>query len=77
MVATERNQGRIVIVANKVACDEDVARIEAAFRGHTIMVVPADDVVDRADRQGLSPLDINPDAPAIAALELVAAALAS
>jgi len=75
MVATERDQGRIVIVANKVSDAQDKARIEAEFEGQTIMVVPADDVVDQADRQGLSPLDINPDAPAVAALELVASTL--
>ena len=75
LVATERNQGRIMIVANKVADDEDLARIQAAFEGHTIMVVPVDDVVDRADREGLSPLDVDPSAPAIAALERVAAAI--
>lgn len=74
-VATERRQGRLVIVANKIGDDEDLARITAVFGGHTVMTVPADEVVDRADRQGQSPLDVDPSAPAIAALEKVASAL--
>jgi len=74
-VATERQQGHIVIVANKIADDEDLTRITTAFHGQVIMAVPADDVVDRADRHGLSPLDVDPSAPAIEALEALASRL--
>ncbi len=74
-VAIERDQGRVLIIANKVANDDDVANITAEFPDQTILAVPNDDVVDRADREGLSPIDIDPEAPAVAAIGLVAAAL--
>ena len=56
-VAEERGQGRLALVANKVADDQDLARIAAAFAGRELIVVPDDPDVDRADRDGCSPLD--------------------
>lgn len=68
LVALERQQGRITIVANKVADDEDEARVRAAFDTHHVVTVPVDQVVIDADRQGKSPMDINPNAPAVNAI---------
>ena len=41
-VATERNQGRVVIAANKVADAEDEERLRAAFPGREIVMIPED-----------------------------------
>ena len=72
LVATERQQGQITIVANKVADGDDADRIRAAFADHRVVTVPVDPVVVVADRQGASPVDVGPDAPAVAAIgELV------
>ena len=68
-VADEQRQGRVVVVANKVTDDGDRARIEEAFAGRTLVVVPDDPAVDTADRLGVSPVDHEPGAPAVAALE--------
>lgn len=67
-VATERSQGHITVVANKVANDEDDARVRSMFAEYDVVTVPADPVVVKADRQGISPLDLDSDAPAMAAI---------
>ena len=74
-VADEQRQGRVVVVANKVSDDDDRARIDEAFAGRTLVVVPDDPAVDTADRLGVSPVDHEPGAPAVAALESLADAL--
>lgn len=68
-VADEQRQGRVVVVANKVAGDDDRARIEEAFGDRVVVVVPEDPAIDTADRLGVSPVDHKPQAPAVAALE--------
>lgn len=74
-VADEQRQGRVVVVANKVSDDDDRARIGEAFAGRRMVVVPDDPAVDTADRLGVSPLDHEPGAPAVAALERLVDAL--
>ena len=74
-VADEQRQGRVVVVANKVSDDDDRARIDEAFAGRTLVVVPDDPAVDTADRLGVSPVDHEPQAPAVAALESLVDAL--
>jgi len=76
-VAEERNQGRIVVVANKIEDDDDRARVEAAFPGHDVVLVPADLAIDQADRLGLSPVDHRRGCPAVVALEALADRLIS
>lgn len=71
-VANEQQQGRIVVVANKVAGDDDRLMIEAALGNHEIVFVPADDSVETADREGSSPVDTAPDGPAVTALGALA-----
>ena len=68
LVATERSQGRVMIVANKVADGDDDARIRDAFPNAEIVIVPADPVVNDADRRGVSPMDVDADSPAVTAL---------
>ena len=79
LVATERQQGRITVVANKVADAEDEARVRAAFGDHHVVIVPVDPVdpvVAAADRKGASPMDVDPDAPAVNAIARLASLLA-
>ena len=74
-VADEQRQGRVVVVANKVGDDDDRARIDEAFAGRRMVVVPDDPAVDTADRLGVSPVDHEPSAPAVVALESLVEAL--
>ena len=57
-----------MIVANKVADDEDEARIRAAFSDAEIVIVPVDPVVNDADRRGVSPVDVDAGSPAVVAI---------
>jgi CO dehydrogenase maturation factor len=68
LVASERAQGRVMIVANKVADDEDEARIRVAFSDAEIVIVPVDPVVNDADRLGVSPVDVDAGSPANVAI---------
>lgn len=71
-VAGERGQGRIVVAANKVLDDDDERRLREAFPDQELLVVPTDPVIDKADREGLSPLDVDPASPAVSAIESLA-----
>ena len=67
-LASERGQGRILIVANRITDPDDEARIRGAFPATDPVVVPYDTSIGDADRAGLSPLDTAPDSPAVLAL---------
>lgn len=68
-VAHDQTQGRLVIVANKVADDADRERVLEAFRGREVIMVPEDAEVVAADRSGVSPVDSAADGPAVSAIE--------
>ena len=74
-VADEQRQGQVVVVANKVGDEDDRARIHEAFGDRLLVVVPEDPAIDIADRLGVSPVDHEPSAPAVAALESLIDAL--
>jgi len=67
-LAHERQLGRLIVVANRIANDDDEAMVLAAFPGEEVVVVPDDPAVLLADREGRAPLDTAPDAPAVLAL---------
>ena len=71
-VAAERRQGRMIAVANKVTSDDDRQRVADALGACEVVAVPLDAAVEEADRDGVSPLDQSPGAPAVAALESLA-----
>lgn len=71
-VAAERRQGRVIAVANKVTDDADRRRVADAMGGCEVVAVPLDAAVEEADRDGVSPLDHSPTAPAMVALESLA-----
>lgn len=68
-LAAERRQGRLIAVANKVTGDDDRRRVADALGGCELVAVPLDGAVEEADRDGVSPLDRSPAAPAVTALE--------
>ena len=79
-VAADKKQGRIVILANKVLDDDDRQRvvdglIDYRDRFQEIVAVPHDDLVDRADREGVSPVDLDTASPAVQAVEKLIALL--
>lgn len=76
LAAIERRQGRVTVIANKVADADDASRIRHEFIDQTVLVVPHDVTVMDADRQGKSPVDVQPDSPAMLALRDAARQLA-
>ncbi len=67
-LAREKSLGRVVVVANRVRGEEDLTRVRAAFPEHEVIVVPDDPIIVDADRAGVAPIDLAPEAPAVRAL---------
>lgn len=64
----ERRLGQIIVLANRVGDDADARRVEAAFPGLDIVVVPEDPAVVEAERRGVAPLDAAAESPGMVAL---------
>lgn len=71
-LAAQKQAPTVLLVANRVTGDDDVEFVRARFPGLEPIVVPDDPVVARADRDGLSPTDVDADAPAVRALARLA-----
>ena len=74
-LASERTVARIVVVANRIRHDEDLETVKAAFPGMEVVGVPHDPKIVEADRKGVAPIDLDPDAPAVRALIALASTL--
>lgn len=72
-IARENNQGRIVVVINKVGDVEIDSRLVHEKLGDVeTVIVPSDPAVFDADRVGISVLDHDPNCPAAHALSVLA-----
>ena len=67
-LARERAVARLIVVANRVRSDADLELVRAAFPGCEVVGVPDDPKIVEADRKGVAPIDLAPDAPAVVAL---------
>jgi len=67
---------RVIVVANRVRDEADVEAIRSAMGEHELVVVPEDRAIQRADEEGVAPLDAAPDAPGVEALRRLAEMLA-
>lgn len=77
-LARELGVERVSAVANKVRSDSDRQALEEYCRRHgmeLLAVIPDDEAVREAERRGVSPLDVDPDSPAVAAISGLARAL--
>ena len=59
---------RVLVVANRVADDEDLATITSVLGEHDIVIVPEDPVIARADAEGLAPIDLDDTSPGVRAI---------
>jgi CO dehydrogenase maturation factor len=59
---------RVLVVANRVADDEDLAMIGTVLGEHDMVVVPEDAVIARADAEGLAPIDLDDTSPGVRAI---------
>jgi len=76
-LAKEKSVARVVVIANRVRDDADIETVRAAFPGCEVVAVPDDPKIVEADRKGVAPIDLAPDAPAVVALVALANDLAS
>ncbi len=67
-VARDKRAGRIVVVASRVRDADDVKTVTGLFGDLEVVAVPDDAAIVAADRDGVAPLDVAPDAPAVRAL---------
>ena len=67
-LAREKLLQRVVIVANRMRNEQDLAIIRAAFPDMEVVAVPDDPAIREADRFGIAPIDHAPEAPAVRAL---------
>ena len=74
-LAQEKTVGRVVVVANRIRGEEDLETVKAAFPGMEVIGVPHDPKIVEADRKGVAPIDLDPEAPAVKALVGLASTL--
>jgi len=66
----------VLVVANRIHNEEDLAAVRAELGAYEIFVVPDDPAIYRADQEGLAPIDVSSDAPGVVALTALASRLA-
>ncbi len=66
----------VIVVGNRIRDEADVEAIRAVAGERELLVVPDDEKVLRADREGEAPIDVANDAPAVFALDELASRLA-
>lgn len=76
-IATDKSLGRVIVVANRIRDEEAKATIAGAFGGIETVLVPDDDAVAVAERDGVAPLDVAPDSAAVRVLVELAERLAA
>ena len=59
---------KVLVVANRIASDEDLATITAVLGDEEIVVVPDDPAIGRADAEGLAPIDLDDASPGVRAI---------
>jgi CO dehydrogenase maturation factor len=58
----------VLVVANRIADDEDLEAIRAVLGEHEMAIVPEDPVIARADADGLAPIDVDDTSPGVRAI---------
>lgn len=74
---TDDRGGRVIVVANRVRDDEDLAVIREAVGDCEMVVVPDDEAIAKADREGLAAIDVDENSPGVKVLIELAGRLAS
>ena len=76
-IAISADVAEVVVLANRVRNDDDLNTIKEALGDeHEMIVIPEDPVIATADREGTAPIDLDPDAPGVAAIVRLADRLA-
>ena len=74
---TDDRGGRVIVVANRVRNDDDLAVIREAVGDCEMVIVPDEPAIATADREGRAAIDVDPNAPGVRVLVELADRLAS
>lgn len=66
-MAREGQIGQLLVVANRIRNDQELAIVREALPGQEILAVPDDMAIEQADRQAKALLDVAPDSSAMQA----------
>lgn len=58
----------VIVAANRINSDEDLAAIRSGLDGYEVVAIPEDPAISLADREGLAPTDEAPDSPGVRAI---------
>ena len=72
IIADRKIGASIVVVANRLRHESDLAQITAALGGLDTVAIPEDPAIATADIRALSPVDEAPHSPAVEAIESLA-----
>ena len=67
----------VLVVANRVASDDDLEAIRSVLGEHDMAVVPDDPAITRADAEGLAPIDLDEHSPGVRAIVEISERLAA
>lgn len=71
-LARDKGIERLLVVASKIATESDLDAIRDHFPGEQVVAVPDDPAIVRADREGIAPMELDDQAPAVQALARLA-----
>ena len=71
-IIAERKLGPTLLIANKIRDDSDLDLIRSALGEVELMVVPEDEAILRADREGQAPYDVARHCAGVRAIEKIA-----
>lgn len=74
---TDERGGRVIVIANRVRDDVDLAVIREAVGECEMVVVPDDPAIAQADREGRAAIDVDENSPGVKVLIELAGRLAS
>ena len=72
LIEIASSRARVIVLANKLRGPDDLVVIREALGTQEYVEIPHDDAIDRADRGGLAPIDVDPDSPGVAVLRALA-----
>ena len=59
---------KVLVVANRVANDDDLEAIRSVLGEYDMAIVPEDAVIARADAEGIAPIDLDDTSPGVRAI---------
>ncbi len=65
-IASDKTE--VIVLANRVRDDRDLETIREVIPDRELIVIPEDPSIAMADRDGLAPIDLDPDSPGVLAL---------